>query len=164
MRYNWSDTARIKVIYCEPLKCVIALGDFFVFALPMLTSRQTNIGETKLDQPSKQSGHVEWKRQHTARRSVAVSCLAAGGAPLDSILILPPKPPLHSLCARDATLVSIRSCTQGRVEKNTASDIYMYTVYFEGRQSRGVCTWEGVEHSKPPPWDLTPLRTLIVLR
>ena len=58
MRYNLSETARIEVIYCEPLKCVIAVGDFFVFALPMLTSRQTNIGETKLDRSSKQSGHV----------------------------------------------------------------------------------------------------------
>ena len=139
MRFNWSDTARIEVIYCEPLKCVTALGDFFVFALPMLTSRQTNIGETKLGHPSKQSGHVEWKRQHTARRSVAVSCFAAGGAPLDSILILPPKPPLHSLCAGDATLVSIWSCTQGRVEKNTANDIlHVYCVLWRKTEQRRV--------------------------
>ena len=137
MRFNWSDTARIEVIYCEPLKCVISVGDLFFFALPMLTSRQTNIGETKLDHLSKQSGH-EWKRQHTAR-SVAVSCFAAGGATVDSILILPPKPPLHSLCAGDATLVSIWSCTQGRVEKNTANDIlHVYCVLWRKTEQRRV--------------------------
>ena len=165
MRYNWSETARIEVIYCEPLKCVIAVGDLFFFALPMVTSSQTNISETKLDHPSKQSGHVEWKRQHTARRSLAVSCLAAGGATVDSILILPPKPPLHSLCAGDATLVSIWSCTQGRVEKNTANDIFICILCSSKEDRAGACVHErGVEHSKPPPRDLTPLRTLIVLR
>ena len=42
IRYNWSETARMEVIYCEPLICVISVGDLFVFFLPMVTSRQTN--------------------------------------------------------------------------------------------------------------------------
>ena len=158
LKWNW-----IEVIYCEPLKCEISVADLFFFVLPMVISSQT----TALVKPNvtNPQNNQEWKRQHTARRSVAVSCFAAGGAPLDSILILPPKPPLHSLCAGDATLVSIWSCTQGRVEKNTANDIFICILCSSKEDRAGACVHErGVEHSKPPPRDLTPLRTLIVLR
>ena len=76
---------------------------------------------------------------------MAVSCLAAGGAPLDSILILPPKPPLHSLCAGDATLVSIWSCTQERVEKNTANDILHVCILYSLKEDRAeACVHERV--------------------